>query len=248
MSTVVIHVTNIKLLRMVLFIVMRQDCKAIMKKQIHTFFHFSILAENYSSNSDVNVVVQSTDIDSLIIVIGCFQKQLEKHEKLKLWVEIGVKSKNALQYVCMNHIYSSLGQLLPSVLPVFHAFFGCDYTAAFSRKGKVCPFKCLENSKEAQCAFSNLAVDLPSIKEEVSDIEKFIYALYGKRKLDSINDTRFQIFCNKYKTKDESQSVTKVKSFDGSCMPSCKKVLTEKIKRTKFVARKWMIFDALQPV
>ena len=134
------------------------------------------------------------------------------------------------------------------MLPVFHAFFGCDYRAAFSRKDKICPFKCLENSKEAQCASSNLAVDLPSIKE-VSDIEKFICALYGKRKLDSINDTRFQIFCNKYKTKDESQSVTKVKSFDGSCMPSCKKVLTEKIKRTKFVARKWMTsVDALQPL
>ena len=161
---------------------------------------------------------------------------------------MGVETKNTLRYVSVNQIYSSLGQLLSSALPAFHALFGCDYTAAFSRKGKFRPFKCLENSKEAQCAFSNLSVDLPS-RQEVSDIEKFICALYGKRKLDSINDTRFQIFCNKYKTKDESQSVTKVKSFDGSCMPPCKKVLTEKIKRTKFVARKWMTsVDALQPV
>ena len=80
----------------------------------------------------------------------------------------------------MNQIYSSLGQLLSSALPAFHALFGCDYTAAFSRKGKVCPFKCLENSKEAQCAFSNLAVDLPSIKEEVSDIEKLCVHYMGK--------------------------------------------------------------------
>ena len=32
-------------------------------------------------------------------------------------------------------------------------------------------------------------------------------------------------------------------------MPPCKKVLTEKIKRSKFVARKWMTsVDVLQPV
>ena len=104
MSTVVIHVTNIKLLRMVLFVVMRQDCKAIMKMQIHTFSHFSFLAENYSSNSDVNIVVWSTDIDSLIIAVGCFQKLLEKHEKLKLWVEIGVKSKKCIA-ICQHESY-----------------------------------------------------------------------------------------------------------------------------------------------
>ena len=108
---------------------------------------------------------------------------------------------------------------------------------------------CLENSKEAQCAFSNLAVDLPNIKEEVPDIEKFICALYGKRKPDSVNDASLQIFCDKYKKKDQNQSVTKVKSFDGSRMSPCRKVSTEKIKRTKFVVRKWMIsVDALQPV
>ena len=87
--------------------------------------------------------------------------------------------------------------------------FGCDYTEAFSRKRKVHLFNCLGNSQEAQCAFSNLTEDLPSIKEEVSDIEKFISALYGKRKLDSVSEARFQIFYDKYGKKDETQSVTK---------------------------------------
>ena len=162
---------------------------------------------------------------------------------------MGVETKNILRYVSMNQIYLSLGQLLLSALPAFHALFGCDYTGAFSRKGKVCPFNCLENSEEAQCTFVNLAVDLPSIKEEVSDTEKYICALYAKRKLDSVNYARFQIFYDQYKKKDEYQSVTKVKSFDLSRMPPCKKVLTEKIKTTKLVARKWMTsVDALQPV
>ena len=59
----------------------------------------------------------------------------------------------------------------------------------------------------------------------------------------------FKFFAISDKKKDENQSVTKVKSFDGSRMPPCKKVLTEKIKSTKFLARKWMTsVDALQPV
>ena len=162
---------------------------------------------------------------------------------------MGVETKNTLRYVSVNQIYSSLGQLLSSALPAFHALFGSDYTAAFSRKRKVRPFKCLENIEEAQCVFSNLAVDLQSIKEEVIDIEKFICAVYGKKKLDSVNDARFQFFCDKCKKKDENQSVPKVKSFDGSRMSPCKNVLTEKIKRIKCVARKWMTsVDALQPV
>ena len=152
----------------------------------------------------VVLFVLSTDTDSLIIAVGCFQKLLEKHQKLKLWLEMGVEAKNTLRHVSVNQIYSSLGQLLSSALPAFHALFGCYYTAAFSRKGKVRPFKYLENSEEAQCAFSNLGKDLPSIKQEVSVIEKFICALYGERKLDSVNNARFQIFCNKFKNKDEN--------------------------------------------
>ena len=57
------------------------------------FCHVSCLAENYSSTSDVNVVVRSTDTDSLIIAVGCFQNLLKKHQKLKLWLEMGVENK-----------------------------------------------------------------------------------------------------------------------------------------------------------
>ena len=95
------------------------------------FFHVLCLAESYSCTSDVNVVVRSTDTDSLIIAVGCFQNLLEKHQKLKLWLEMGVETKNALRYVTVNQIYSSLCKLPSSALPAFHALFGCDYTAGF---------------------------------------------------------------------------------------------------------------------
>ena len=142
MSTVAIHVTNVKLFRIVLIVVMRQDCTAITKKQIHAcFFMFHVWLKIIVVPLIIPIVVP------LIIAVGCFQKLLEKHQKLKLWLEMGVETKNTLRHVNVNQIYSSLGKLLFSALPAFHALFGCYYTAAFSRKGKVCPFRCLENSK-----------------------------------------------------------------------------------------------------
>jgi len=74
---------------------------------------------------------------------------------------MGVESKNNLRYVSINQIYSSLYQLVCSALPAFHAFFGCDYTAAFSRKEKKRPLKPLEANQETQCVFSNLTEDTP---------------------------------------------------------------------------------------
>ena len=72
--------------------------------------------------------------------------------------------------------------------------------------------------------------------------------MYGQKKLTASNDARFQIFCNKYKKKNDNQSVTEVKTFDSSCIPPCRKVLVEKIKRAKFVGRKWVTStDAFQP-
>ena len=62
---------------------------------------------------------------------------------------------------------------------------------------KVHPFKCLENSNEAQaqCAFSNLPEVRPSIGE-VSDIKKKFFYTIWERKLYSVNYVRFSIFCN----------------------------------------------------
>ena len=51
----------------------------------------------------------------------------------------------------------------------------------------------------------------------------------------------FKFFAISDKKKDENQSVIKVKSFDGSRMLPCKKVLIEKVKSTNFVARKLQI-------
>ena len=72
--------------------------------------------------------------------------------------------------------------------------------------------KYLVSGQEAQCAFSNLAENKSSTDEEEKEIIKIICVLYNKKKLNSVNDARFQFFCDKHKKRDDSQSIVKFNS------------------------------------
>ena len=86
------------------------------------------------------------------------------------------------------------------------------------------------------------------VTEEVIDqIERFVCKVYGKKKMESVNEVRLQVFASKYKQKKNgTKSITDVKSMDGSAMPPCYQVLLEKIKRTAFVASRW--YSSTMPI
>ena len=81
-----------------------------------------------------NVVIRTADTDVLIIAIGCLASI---DPNINIWLEVGLFTKNTLRYISVNQLYSKLGARLSKSLPSYHAFTGCDYTAAFSRKGKI---------------------------------------------------------------------------------------------------------------
>ena len=150
------------------------------------FHHIASSTLLHQSNSDAesNMVVRTNDVDCLVIAIGCFENLLALNKNIKLWLEVGVESKNNLRYINVNEIYENLGPLLASALLAFHAFFGCDYLAAFSRKGKVRPYNLLKTDVPAQEAFASLSEGLPEVNEEVIDeIERFLCKVYGKKKV-----------------------------------------------------------------
>ena len=108
------------------------------------------------------------------------------------------------------------GESLALASPAFHAFSGCDYLAAFSRKGKVHPFKLLENNRDFQIAFTNLGNETLVLDEkDVKQID-FFCKMYGHKTISSVNNVRLQTFLQKYKPKKESQKITCVKKMDGS--------------------------------
>ncbi|CAF4875188.1 unnamed protein product [Pieris macdunnoughi] len=119
---------------------------------------------------DAEVVIRCSDSDILIILLGNMD-HLKK--SLKIWINMGVG--NHQRYININELYRILGDSLCKALPCFHAITGCDYTPAFFRKGKVKPFKILENSEEYQLAFDNIISDDKEVLETTFVIlEKFI--------------------------------------------------------------------------
>ena len=129
-----------------------------------------------------------------------------------------------------------------------HASTGSDYTASFSRKGKINPFKILEKDSELQQAFTLLGNDNEVSESIIESIERFVCKIYSKKKLTSVNEARLEYFISKYKTKNEESRLSSVKKLDGSALPPCSRVLIQKIMRTQFVACRWLnAYVLLQP-
>jgi hypothetical protein len=129
------------------------------------------------------VVIRTSDTDVLIIALGCFE--FIRH--LNIWLEVGLFSKNTLRFININQLFTTLGSKLSKSLPGYHAFTGSDYTAAFSRKGKLSGLKLLEKENEFQETFGKLG------EEEISDatfeqLESFACRMYGMKKVNSINE------------------------------------------------------------
>ena len=136
----------------------------------------------------VNIVVRTNDTDCLVISLGCFKALKEVNSELFLWLEVGLDSKNNRRYISINQLFETLGGSLALALPAFHAFSGCDYLAAFSRKGKVRPFKLLENDRDFQIAFANRRNETPELDEkDVKQIEKFVCKMLGVIKAVFLN-------------------------------------------------------------
>jgi len=95
-------------------------------------------------------------------------------------------------YVNVSVLADSLGPLVSSAIPAFRAFTGCDYTAAFARKGKLRPFVLLETNKHFQNVFSTLGKS-ESVEHEINkDIESV--RVYGKKNMTSVNEARLDAF------------------------------------------------------
>ena len=190
------------------------------------FYHLSLVA------TSSNVVRRTNDTDSLIIAIWCKQFY---DTSLKLWLEVVTQSKNTIRHISIYQACEKFGSSLCNALPVFHTFTGCDYAAQFKRRGKVAPFKLLENSTEAREVFTEISTGISlnsSIRERV---EKYLCFLYEKKKCDSIDDVRMLMFLEKYKQfsikGNKNETILKIKKLDGSSWPPCSKVLVQKTKK-----------------
>ena len=139
--------------------------------------------------------------------------------------------KNNLRYISINQLFHQLGETLCKALSSYYAFTGCDYTSLFNTKGKIKLFKLLKKNPELQEAFLNLSHSEGTSHDIKSIIESFVCQMYGRKKTNSVDQARLEIFVTKYKPKKGSASLNQIqaKMLDSSIM-QCSKVLHQKIK------------------
>lgn len=99
------------------------------------------------------MVIRTSDTDVLVVALGNIDKI---KSGVKVFLELGLASKNTLRFVEVISLSQKLGPRLCKSLPGFHAFTGCDYTPSFAYKGKVKPFAILQKNIDAQNAFGKL--------------------------------------------------------------------------------------------
>ena len=85
-------------------------------------------------NAPNALAIRTAATDISVITIFIMPKLFQG---LKAWLEVGLTSNNTLGYINVNKINQSLGYGLCCALPGYHASSECDFTASFSRKGKL---------------------------------------------------------------------------------------------------------------
>ncbi|KAI9559499.1 hypothetical protein GHT06_013493 [Daphnia sinensis] len=194
-------------------------------------------------STPANVVIKTSDTDVLAIAIGNMSKI---RSGITLYLEVGLISKNTLRYINVTAISAKLGSPLSEAIPGFHAFTGCDYCPAFSRKGKIGPLRILESSVSFQRAFSTFGSHetLPQWVSE--EVEKFVCHMYGKKRLNSVDDARLEAFKKVYEPK-KNKPLESVKGLDFNNLPPCKTVLLQQMKRVNCICSVWNNATDLQP-
>ena len=73
------------------------------------------------------------------------------------------------------------------------------------------------------------------INEDYSTwIEKYVFAIYGKKRLASVNEVRLEFFLKKNKP-NEIKLISNTKYSDDSQLPPCSCVLKETTNQTKYI-------------
>jgi len=130
-----------------------------------------------SSMSDTVVVVRSLDTDVLIILV-----HYAGRIKVRLYFDTGLGNKRRMMNV--QAFANIIGLDVCKALPAFHAFTGCDFTIAFVRRGKLSPFKLMNQQSKFKALFLS--------HEQFSSFSRLRYWWHGKVCLPHVRATSWQ--------------------------------------------------------
>ena len=179
--------------------------------------------------------------ESKILILVILLGNMHKFEHYEIWLAGNTSKQNEINCFNCSKIAENLGPILCRALPAFHAFTGCDYTAAFFRKGKSRPYQIFKKAAHFQIVFSDLTDPRDIFDDEkMNVVQQFTSLMYGIKKCASVNSARFQLFQKTYcNAKNDNAFLRKVKGFNSNTIPPCWESLKQKVLRTIFVNCMW---------
>lgn len=185
------------------------------------------------------VRVRSPDSDIFFILLF----YAHKLTGLELLFETGKGNKR--RCINISKAADSLTPPLCNALLGVHAFTGCDSTSAFKGKGKVKAVKLVEKNVHFKELFMELGESWIVDENILSSIEKFTCALYGKERVQKVNELRHLLLQSKCGGDEGVLNVTS--SFDLSALPPCRDTLREHLNRVNYQVGIWKRAHVAKP-
>ena len=92
-----------------------------------------------------------------------------------------------------------MGKTFCQSLPGYHAFTGCDYTASFSRGGKVKALKMLGKNVKFQQMFYDIGVSPTITALMIVLFNEWTCLVYDRKKCTNVDDARLEILILSFK-------------------------------------------------
>ena len=136
------------------------------------------------------IMIRTADTDVVTITVSV----IPSIDITELWVAFG--TERHLRYIHVHSIALSLGAVKSKVLPMFHAYTGCDTVSFFANRGKKTAWDIWKTFDNPTEAFHSVIVDPDTITDEVlSTIERFTVLLYNRTSLlSSVDAGRMELF------------------------------------------------------
>jgi hypothetical protein len=186
-----------------------------------------ILYCNYAKEMGYQYVcIKSPDTDIFFIALH-FALQLDG---------IIVLFDSGKKIINLSELANSYTQDQCTALMGLHAFTRCDTTSAFKGIGKVKPIKKMQKMPKFVQFLANMGVSWDVSDALINGLEEFTCALYGRPRITSVNDLRYQMLIEKC---GDDGKINPSLNIDMANMPPCRQCLVQHIKRSNYQVAIW---------
>jgi hypothetical protein len=144
------------------------------------------------------LMLRTVDMDVVIMAVST----VVQLENTQLWIAFGTGKH--LRYIPAHQIATSLGAEKARVLPMFHAFTGCDTVSSFAGRGKTTAFDTWKSFNAVTAVFSKLVAKPASFNDDcMSVLEWYVVLLYDRTSFEATADSaRRHLFTTKARSID----------------------------------------------